>query len=67
VTNPDRLVTAVRRWLEDRLTWYDRAAEQRAMARTEGIRRRSIQARKHREEVQTPARLASYARIRLPR
>jgi hypothetical protein len=42
VTSLDRLVTAFRLWIEDRLPWYDRQAEQQASARTEDIRRRSI-------------------------
>ena len=45
----DRLVTKARLWLEDRMPWYDRAAEQRADDRTEAIRRKSIQARIHHE------------------
>lgn len=51
MTNLDRLVTAMRRWLEDRLPWYDRAREERAMARTERIRRKSIKARTHNEAI----------------
>ena len=45
VSNLDRLVSHVREWLEDRLPWYDREAEQAQEARTEAIRRRSTRLR----------------------
>ena len=45
MTRLDRAVSAFRRWVEDRLPWYDREAEQEAMRRTEAIRRRSIEER----------------------
>lgn len=41
----DALVTAFRRWVEDRLPWYDREAERQASRRTEEIRQRSIETR----------------------
>ncbi len=41
----DRVVTAFREWVEDRLPWYDREAERAAHERTEAIRRRSTRLR----------------------
>lgn len=51
VTSLDRLITAARVWLEDRLPWYDRAAELEAQQRTEAIRQRSIASRKAWEQI----------------
>lgn len=45
MTNLDRLVSGFRRWVEDRLPWYDREEEQDRIRRTERIRRRSIEER----------------------
>ena len=59
VTNLDRLVSRFRRWLEDRLPWYDRDREQAGIAKTERIRQRSIRARIEAE------RIDSYRRARL--
>lgn len=41
----DRFVDRMRTWIEDRLPWYDRAAEMRAEEHTEEIRQKSIAAR----------------------
>ena len=57
VSSLDRAVTRIRTWLEDRLPWYDRVAEQQADARTEAIRQKSIQARIHNEAVIAEQRL----------
>ena len=57
MTSLDAIVTRAREWLEDRLPWYDREAEQKADERTEAIRRKSIQARIHSEAVQAEQRL----------
>jgi hypothetical protein len=62
VTRLDRLVTAFRRWVEDRLPWYDRDAEQGKDRRTEAIRQRSIRAR-----IQVERQLDSYRRVRIGR
>ena len=51
VTNLDRLVSRIRLWLEDRLPWYDREAEEQAEAHTEAIRQRSIRVRKDNEAI----------------
>ena len=53
----DRIVTAFRRWVEDRLPWYDRAAEQAKERQVEAIRQRSIRARVRSEAVLAQHRL----------
>lgn len=45
MTSLDRLVTAFRTWIEDRLPWYDRDAERQGIEHSEAIRRRSIDLR----------------------
>lgn len=52
----DSLISAVRRWLEDRLPWYDRREEEQRIERTEDIRQRSIQARIRAEALQAERR-----------
>lgn len=47
----DRLVSAVRTWLEDRTPWYDRAAEMRAAEHTEQVTQKSVAARQLSERV----------------
>ena len=58
VTRLDRTVTAFRRFLEDRLPWYDRGEEEARMRRTQAIRRRSIEARIRAEAVLAEQRIA---------
>lgn len=57
MTSLDWLVTAFRTWVEDRLPWYDRDAEQSKERRTESIRRYSIEQRIRAEAVMAQNRL----------
>lgn len=56
--NLDRLVSAFRQWVENRLPWYDRDVEQAKERRSEAIRKRSIEARIRSEAVMAQARIA---------
>jgi len=57
VSSLDRLVGAMRRWIEDRLPWYDRGEEERKLRRSERIHERSINARIRAEAVQAQYRI----------
>ena len=56
MTRLDRAVSVIRRWIEDRLPWYDREAEEQAMRRTQAIRRRSIEERVRAEAIVAQSR-----------
>ena len=56
VNSLDRLVSQFRRWAEDRLPWYDREEEERRIARTESIRRRSVNERIRAEAILAQSR-----------
>lgn len=56
VSRLDPLVSAIRRWMEDRVPWYDRAQELQKIERTEAIRRRSIDARIRNEAIRAQHR-----------
>lgn len=57
MTSLDRAVSTFRRWLEDRLPWYDRESERQAVERTEALRQRSIEARIRAEAVRAQHRI----------
>ena len=59
MTRLDRAVSTIRRWVEDRLPWYDREAEQQAMRRTQAIRKRSIDERVRAEAILAQSRFKS--------
>lgn len=65
----DKTVSRFRRWLEDRLPWYDREAELKAEATIELHRQQAIKARVDLEKVQGSwrARLSAYGRVRTKR
>lgn len=57
VSSLDRAVSTMRRWLEDRLPWYDRDEEERKLTHNERIRQRSIRARVRAEAIQAQYRI----------
>lgn len=65
----DKTVSRFRRWLEDRLPWYDREAELKAEAKVETHRQEAIKARVEAEVVQGHwrTRLSAYGRVRIHR
>lgn len=60
MTRLDDFVTRFRRFVEDRLPWYDRDDERRKIAQTEAVRQRSIRTRIRAEAILADDRLRRY-------